>query len=48
MGIDIVFYRARIGVFGATRSQVGLALGNYNGTMAVEMCFLEWFWQCYC
>jgi hypothetical protein len=39
MGIDIVVSRARIGLFGATRSQVGLTLGNYNGTMAVEMWF---------
>jgi hypothetical protein len=39
MGTDIVVYRARIGLFGATRSQVGLAIGNNNGTMAVEMCF---------
>jgi hypothetical protein len=37
--IDIVVYRARIGLFGANRSQVGLTLGNYNGTMSVEMWF---------
>jgi hypothetical protein len=36
MGIDIVVY-TRIGLFGATRNQVGLTIGNNNGTMAVEM-----------
>jgi hypothetical protein len=39
VGIDIVVYRARIGLFGATRIQVGLTIGNNNGTIAVEMWF---------
>jgi hypothetical protein len=39
MGIDIVVYRASIGLFGTTRSQVRLIIGNNNCTMAVEMRF---------